>query len=453
MKFRRLLTGAALALVLPLLLLPVLAHPGGTDSSGGHTDSSTGDYHYHHGYEAHEHEDLDGNGTIDCPFSFENKTGQSSGTSSGASGSSRSPGSSFAGSDLDPEATHETFSRLDLMLGSSHDDSVVGSTEQINILEKYPTIIYFLLALLLGYILYLCIVNDCTKAAWLFGIATALCCIPLIPLIGFCFAVAYVLWLLCMVVRLVLDAIKEIRYRCQLRADKKTREASKVKAEPSRPIQPAPTPAQTTVRNPSVTPERPHAGCEIPEGGFIKPDPKISFRPEAGPETNVARHTRCCDTCRYLWYETLLIRSRISPPLSSNSTVFIWTALFYTAVKTLRSQDTVDRIYAYFAPVTGEFVTEVQYRDLVVKKVQEVYRSIRPLLNDSDIDPRTANGRRDLWFLIAQQIPEGDDPNLQAEFEAAAGRIWQTVADVFPQAQPYPKAGDIRYSIDDLPEV
>lgn len=33
------------------------AHPGGTDSEGGHYDSSAGEYHYHHGYSAHQHED------------------------------------------------------------------------------------------------------------------------------------------------------------------------------------------------------------------------------------------------------------------------------------------------------------------------------------------------------------------------------------------------------------
>lgn len=31
------------------------AHHGRTDSSGGHYDKSTGKYHYHHGYSAHQH--------------------------------------------------------------------------------------------------------------------------------------------------------------------------------------------------------------------------------------------------------------------------------------------------------------------------------------------------------------------------------------------------------------
>ena len=44
------------------ILIPVYAHPGNTDSNGGHYDSYTGEYHYHHGFEAHYHD----NGI--CPF-------------------------------------------------------------------------------------------------------------------------------------------------------------------------------------------------------------------------------------------------------------------------------------------------------------------------------------------------------------------------------------------------
>lgn len=44
-------------LLLTLTIVPIcaLAHSGGTDSSGGHHDRSTGEYHYHHGYSAHQH--------------------------------------------------------------------------------------------------------------------------------------------------------------------------------------------------------------------------------------------------------------------------------------------------------------------------------------------------------------------------------------------------------------
>lgn len=57
-----------------LLIVPAFAHPGGTDYKGGHTDHSTGEYHYHHGYSAHDH--VDGV----CPYDFDDKTGEDSGS-------------------------------------------------------------------------------------------------------------------------------------------------------------------------------------------------------------------------------------------------------------------------------------------------------------------------------------------------------------------------------------
>lgn len=53
-----------------------LAHPGKTDSAGGHWDHSTGEYHYHHGYPAHQH--IDGV----CPYNFEDQTNHNGGNSS-----------------------------------------------------------------------------------------------------------------------------------------------------------------------------------------------------------------------------------------------------------------------------------------------------------------------------------------------------------------------------------
>lgn len=48
----------------------VFAHPGDTDSEGGHMNHNSGVYHYHHGYDAHSHADLNGDGTLDCPYEF-----------------------------------------------------------------------------------------------------------------------------------------------------------------------------------------------------------------------------------------------------------------------------------------------------------------------------------------------------------------------------------------------
>lgn len=64
-----------LSLALVLCTVFVAAHSGGTDSKGGHYNHSTGEYHYHHGYPAHQH-----TGGV-CPYDFDNETGQSNGSS------------------------------------------------------------------------------------------------------------------------------------------------------------------------------------------------------------------------------------------------------------------------------------------------------------------------------------------------------------------------------------
>lgn len=68
-----------LSLALVLCTVFVAAHSGGTDSKGGHYNHSTGEYHYHHGYPAHQH-----TGGV-CPYDFDDKTGQSSGSSGSSS--------------------------------------------------------------------------------------------------------------------------------------------------------------------------------------------------------------------------------------------------------------------------------------------------------------------------------------------------------------------------------
>lgn len=71
---RRLLCFLLVLVLLMPLCITAKAHPGKTDSNGGHRDRSTGEYHYHHGYSAHDHYDMDGDGIIDCPYDFVDKT-------------------------------------------------------------------------------------------------------------------------------------------------------------------------------------------------------------------------------------------------------------------------------------------------------------------------------------------------------------------------------------------
>ena len=55
-----------------IIVIIVKAHSGGTDGFGGHWDNSSHEYHYHHGYSAHDHSDIDGDGIDDCPYDFHN---------------------------------------------------------------------------------------------------------------------------------------------------------------------------------------------------------------------------------------------------------------------------------------------------------------------------------------------------------------------------------------------
>jgi hypothetical protein len=71
---RKILALLLAALLLCVPALPVFAHTGKTDANGGHYDSATGEYHYHHGYPAHSHWDMDGDGVIDCPHDFDDQT-------------------------------------------------------------------------------------------------------------------------------------------------------------------------------------------------------------------------------------------------------------------------------------------------------------------------------------------------------------------------------------------
>ena len=46
------------------------AHPGRTDSNGGHYVTAAGEYRYHHCSPAHDHYDIDGDGVLDCPYTY-----------------------------------------------------------------------------------------------------------------------------------------------------------------------------------------------------------------------------------------------------------------------------------------------------------------------------------------------------------------------------------------------
>ena len=97
-------------LVICSLLLTVFAsaHSGRTDSRGGHYDRSTGKYHYHHGYSAHNHYDMDGDGIKDCPYEFKDKTNHSNSSSN----NSTSTNKNYTSTNNKTEAKLESVNKL-----------------------------------------------------------------------------------------------------------------------------------------------------------------------------------------------------------------------------------------------------------------------------------------------------------------------------------------------------
>lgn len=78
---KTLLTIFAIVFLTVSLVSVPFAHPGRTDAEGGHWDHSTGEYHYHHGYPAHQH--IDGV----CPYDFDDQTNHGSGSNSDSASS------------------------------------------------------------------------------------------------------------------------------------------------------------------------------------------------------------------------------------------------------------------------------------------------------------------------------------------------------------------------------
>lgn len=76
---RRILSLCIAILSVFLLSTVAFAHPGQTDGDGGHYNRSTGEYHYHHGYPAHQHTGGQ------CPYDFDDRTGWNSDPSSSKS--------------------------------------------------------------------------------------------------------------------------------------------------------------------------------------------------------------------------------------------------------------------------------------------------------------------------------------------------------------------------------
>lgn len=157
-------------------LLPVIsyAHSGRTDANGGHYNRSTGEYHYHHGYPAHQHT----NGV--CPYDFKDKTNHSSGSNSGSSSKSSNSSKSPSGSSTTQEnSSADTESKT----------KSISELAKEKRAQKYSRIfLYACIIIALLFVFATMVLSDNT-----FGDAIIIAAMTLIPVVGLFFIIRIII--------------------------------------------------------------------------------------------------------------------------------------------------------------------------------------------------------------------------------------------------------------------
>ena len=352
-----------LLLMLPAFVITASAHAGKTDANGGHTDHEDGEYHYHHGYPAHDHYDMDGDGIKDCPYDFDDKTGQNSGnsnsTSSDRNNSTSTSPSTIISSQSSTNSTNKT---------SSDNDKVfdIFSTE------------YFIFgicaSLILTALIFLAIHLDKHSKHTARKITVAICIIIGIADIPFLFVIFQALMLVGIVILLLWWILSPLYHLI-------TKRFCKVKT--------------------------------------IKPKHNTAL-PNKNENINSQKESPGYQLCALIWSRTILFCNKVTANSSLKCQVYTWTVFFYGITKTIRRQEIIDDIYKHFLPSSAPFVsycllnntsecTQVEAN----LQIQRYYHQMRAILQDSQIDPRDNTGIYQLWNLILSCIftdcPLSDD--------------------------------------------
>ena len=399
----------------------VLAHGGKTDSNGGHTDSSTGEYHYHHGYPAHQHYDIDGDGRKDCPYDFDDKTDHSSNdsSSSGSSGGSNGTGTSSSDKNNPSSSVNPSKPQTNKTQSNSHKDK----TPTANYIWAGISILSFLILLLT-----FCFdskfgdwwIPKSEKGEGLFFFLLFLLFITAIPviiiaLLGYAF--------LFLPVRGICSAImKRLKQNKQFAL---TQEIQSTK------------PYCTSSHAETVT---------KPQQTQI-----VSMQDTLTP--NLSKSAK---TCRYLWMQVFDFRRENLIQPNFKRDIAYWTALFFVVTKIIRKQNLVDEIYEHFPNVTA-FAIENKYfpydADASSKKGTEIYRGYAISLNKSNIDPRTEEGIASMWPWVCYHFPPYYSSRKRLSFEDVVRRTIEYTCKLYEIQNPLKTSStevtNVKYSISD----
>ncbi len=346
MKRKRIILFILCSVLLFFLPIPTAyAHPGRTDRNGGHTDRSSGKYHYHHGYEAHDHYDVDRNGSIDCPYDFDDQTGRNSESSS----------------DNYHIVSPSFVPNRPLILFTEPTEECVH-TEATNNAAKIPP------------------ENDCISGDlhyWT-GSSESIYAEPTneessIDFYTFLFLIN------CLAVLLVCFFILN-KLRPKQCNNTDSSDVSIVPVEHRSNL------SSKNSSNPPLEQESYHS-----EETDCNPAPVTLFSKE--------RYI-----CQIIWQCTYYLSNHLG--IASNPTYqgYLWAVLFYIVVKHIRRQDVIDKVYSHFHSSLADIAELSAYPNSKIKAIQKGYQLAVPLLSICKIDPRTPDGVSSLWDFLSGKI-------------------------------------------------
>lgn len=449
--------------------LVVSAHPGKTDGNGGHTDSETDEYHYHHGYPAHEHKDLDGDGTKDCPYDFDDKTGQNSGSSgNSSSGNSSSANSSNAHTNKTPS------SNLD------------NPKEQIITIDVWRIALGYLCAALIVSLLlsFLNFTDDILR--WAVRILLPLCavfptmlliessygntpnCVYVFPDLGVIFSTwQYYVFAISLSVLLglslwfdIIHKIKELNKHWLLVFNVSLMIFSGIFCVPALLLLVlvlglCATPIAIIISLWNILKE--FVLCIIKK--FCKWIKSIHSNkqeyPPPSPEDTALQSASAVSSpiessakavSALLWSKTESICAFSGVTVNINQFMYIWAVFFYVVVKSTRNQDFILSVYSYFDQHALQHARWFQHYSSPVPAMRAAYRQIRPALNALKIDLSTDEGKTFLWNLIAKNALS-DTPypsTTKKKFDEIISMLYN-----YPYSTKEVHTTDERYSVDD----
>lgn len=108
--------------------------------------------------------------------------------------------------------------------------------------------------------------------------------------------------------------------------------------------------------------------------------------------------------CHFIWVNVLMYSTYYEFNLSEEECTYLWAIFFYAVAKHLRNQLFVDQVYSHFCIMIQESLANTSQRFELIPSMFDAYHKIQPVLNNSEIDPRSQSGVSSLWAVAAHWV-------------------------------------------------